>query len=252
MTDKTYSKPPVVEIVCQFRFSLPENNPWTSKKPGELLKELSDEYPNFESPQDVGVGIHVKEGSITPELLAPKQRFIYSSENGNCSINIAPDSFAFIYKVNEQNRYESWEKSFQPLLKKSWNKVRQCIGIEHIKSIGVRYINHIDQKYSLALHDALNADSEYLPKAIVSDHLGFFNRSEIASDSQNRLIIQTGIALNEQDANDKIIILDIDRILDGKIDTSQDDLPEQLATLQKNVEDVFFSSISDTLKERME
>jgi uncharacterized protein (TIGR04255 family) len=245
-----YSKPTVVEIICLFRFSLTEENAWTNKKPGELLEAFKDSYPNFEPTQDIGVGIHIKEGVITPDLLAPKHKYVYSDENNKCSITIAADFFAFVFK-NYQKDYENWQKSFEPFLNTAWEKVRQHLSIKEITSIGLRYINHIEISSEFPAHDALNPKSEYLPAAAISNNQAFFNRSEIARDSKNTLIITAGIAHKEGSEIDRIVILDIDRVITDNISITKGNLPSELSKIQQEIEAVFESSVSDNLRKRM-
>lgn len=251
MTDKKFKNPPVKEIICQFRFSPPEEHENKIKKQPELIDALKSDYPDFELSQERGVGFHIKESSISPEFLPTKPRLVFRDSQNNYSITVAPDSFAFIYKVSKEHTYKTWEKSFQPNLQDAWSKVKPCLDIKQIQSIGVRYINHIDSSYELEPHETLNKESEYLPKALVSEHYGFFNRSEIAKDEKNRMMIQTGVMFDEEDSEIKWVILDIDRIYKDSIDIIDEALPEKIGELQQDVENVFLSSTSDALKEKM-
>ena len=239
-----YSKPSVVEIICLFRFSSGEN--WTSKKPGELLEAFKDSYPNFEPTQDMEVGIHIKDGGITPELLTPKQKYVYSDEQDKSSITVASDFFAFVYK-NHQNDYKTWQESFEPSLKAAWEKVRGSLSITAIQSIGLRYINHIKLSDDFAAKDVLNPTSKYLPAAI-SESQSFFNRGELVLDEKNNLVITTGVAHHE---NDRIVILDMDRIVTDTITVAANTLPAALTGIQLEIEKVFESAISDKLRTRM-
>mgnify|MGYP000027917109 CR=1 FL=1 len=45
---KNFPNPPLVEVVCQFRFQFPPEHPWDSTKPGALMKVLEKEYPNLD------------------------------------------------------------------------------------------------------------------------------------------------------------------------------------------------------------
>lgn len=250
MTDKIFKKPPVVKIICQFRFNLSEDNKWTDKRPGELLKALSGKYPNMEIPPNMG-RIRVKEGSADPEIIHPEQRFVYSDEDRIRSVIVGPDSFSFVYTIGGEGAYKSWKKSFEPFVKDAWKEVSKCLNITEIKSIGVRYINHIDSKaYGLLPSETLSKNSEYLPKVIVSDCIGFF-RSEIVADEKSTIVVQAGVLREEGGDDNKVVVLDIDKIAEHNISVSPKGLPKELATLQKGIEDVFFSSISDKLKEKM-
>ena len=63
-----YNNPPVKEIICQFRFSLDGENQWSSKMPGQLLSALGGDYPNLSTPANVGIGIQVQQGNMTPQI----------------------------------------------------------------------------------------------------------------------------------------------------------------------------------------
>ena len=138
-----------------------------------------------------------------------------------------------------------------PLLKSAWTKVKGCLGINAITSTGIRYINQIGSEYSLSTGEVFNKGSEYVPAAIVENILGFYNRSEIALDVHNRFVIQAATAHHPEKSGEKVVILDIDRIYENRVVLNGVEMPSNLGELQAEIESVFFSSVSDKLKEKM-
>lgn len=247
---KHSSDAPVVSIICLFRFSLSEQNPWTDKKPAELLNLLKSDYPNFRPEQELGLDIQVGEGNvISHKALPTKQKFVFSCENNNRVITVAQDSFSFTYNVSVGHQYKNWKESFRPLLEKSWNQVRECLSVKRAQSIGLRYINHIELSNPVSPGSVLNKNSPYIPAIITSESLNFFNRTEIALDNKSTIIVNTGTAYKSATDKTKIVILDIDKIIKDEFDC--DNVLLCLDKSQEDVEDIFFLSIPDSLKKKL-
>ena len=162
---KDYKNPPLVETICQFRFNADEDNKWDSSKAQELQIRLLDKYPVYDLINEIGVEIVVEEGKVVPKTLAPTNKYTYSDKSKKKSIIVTQDSFAFIQQVGIDNEYK-WDIFKQAVLE-AWSATNDCIKIQKLQSIGVRFINHIYLN-RLDINDIFDIHSSYF-SPIVKD-----------------------------------------------------------------------------------
>jgi|GEM_PF-3267719 len=248
---KIYPNPPLVEVVCQFRFQLPPEHPWDLQKPGALLKALGKEYPNFEPGQEIGVGINFQDGKITPEILAPRSNFKFSDKSNSNSVIVTENSFTIIRQISKDNKYD-WE-TFKSSVETTWEKAKGILKTKEFNQIGLRFVNHIAVTSDLSPTAVLSEKSEYFPSFVMKNNNGFVSKTEVALSANNNMIVTLATAMKGDATNtpSQILVIDIDRICTEKVGSAKTAVGKKLDSMHKEIEKVFFTSISDKMTTEM-
>lgn len=247
MTSKKYPKfnsPTLVEALCEVRYNaLPDG--MIKRIPSSLVGLLSEEYPLFDVIDESPVKFSIGENIVSENI----HRYKFSSENHNYIITVKKDSFSFTLKQNKDNPYD--QDKFYDKLCFEWEKIADALKIEDINRIGVRFINFLKVNAIEKNIVYFQGGSPYLTQASLETNKRFICRNEISIDDNNRFIV-TSASQNDKSSKDKKdLILDIDRIFE------QQNMPnrmvrEMVKTLHGDIEDIFFSSITDDYKQLMQ
>ncbi|BCL81874.1 TIGR04255 family protein [Ktedonobacteria bacterium brp13] len=131
---RTYMKPPLIEAVCDFKFS--SLQPWDWTIPGLFYEEIRDSFPYKEQLNTIETKIDQDQGQFIQQSI-PKLQF--SNEARNVVIQIAPDSLS----IHLLPPYNSWidfkEHIFEYL--HAYQKAAHPSGLI---SVALRYINHVE------------------------------------------------------------------------------------------------------------
>lgn len=146
--------PPLIEAVCEFRFS-PESK-WDWTVPGRLAREFSAEYPNSReiAPNMVVFG-------SDPGFLPMPERIQLISTDGLSMVQTGPKMLS----VNRLAPYESWDAFKLQILSALEAHVRVC-GWQPLSRIGLLYLNRLAHGHDSARSLNIGPKSEHLPEAV--------------------------------------------------------------------------------------
>lgn len=131
-----YIKPPIVEVVCEFRFV--PGAPWDSAIPGLVYAQLRNDFPKRRMLRSLESQVSPSEGGIQQQIhLAERVQFLREDEKA--FVQIGPDFLA----INHLAPYPSWE-GFRPLIQQAFNAYREVAKPAGLRRIGLRYINRIE------------------------------------------------------------------------------------------------------------
>ncbi|MGO9263968.1 MAG: TIGR04255 family protein [Candidatus Binataceae bacterium] len=243
---RNYSKPSIVEAICQFSFD--PGQPWDSTLPGLIYNEVKDRFPKKRQTNVLQLGIQVApQGSspnpatptVTQEAFSPLQLL---SEDELTPIQIAPDALT----INKLKPYSSWDE-LKPVILYALEKYQKAASPKALRRIGLRYINRIQiPSPQIKLEDYLLAYPN-IPESLPQHLKVWMQRSEIPFGSDGILIIQTG-SIKEQAQADVVFLLDLDFVTIGEA-FSVDLADSKVGVAHENVEKAFEACITDKTRE---
>jgi uncharacterized protein (TIGR04255 family) len=129
---KKYNKPPIIEAVCEFRFS--GGSKWDLTIPGLIYDLVKDEFPQKEPLREfvVDTGAKPARGQFVDKVR-------FKTEEGKQFIQVAPLQIS----VHRLAPYQDWE-SFLPMVEKAFEAYKKVGEPTSLSRIGVRYINAFD------------------------------------------------------------------------------------------------------------
>src|SRR5207253_5942587 len=96
---RTYNKPPLIEAVCDFRFS--SSQPWDWTIPGLFYEQIRDSFPNKNQVNIIETRIDSSQGKVIQQS-QPKLQFI--NQDGTAVIHVGPDNLS----IHQLQPYEGW------------------------------------------------------------------------------------------------------------------------------------------------
>lgn len=242
---KKYSNPPIVEAVCEFRFS--KDTPWDMVVPGLLYEKIRSEFPIREPKMIQDININLNNNKIEP-VLNPHERIIFKNIDKNILVQVDNNLLA----INHLKPYPTWTK-FQPLIISTFKKLSGVVVFKQIQRIGLRYINRIEipePQIELEKYFKFKPD---LGDKLPQDVGNFMLHCELPHKAINAdcdIKFTNAIpAVNNKSA----FILDIDFYLTKPLTAAIDDITKWIESAHTNVENIFEGCITDNLrKEFME
>ena len=130
-----YSKPPIAEVVCEFRF-LP-STPWDAAIPG-LVYANSGRLPKRGMLRGLVSQVSPAEGGLHQQIqLSERAQFLREDEKAFVQVGVD------LMAINHLAPYPTWEQ-FRPLIQKGFNAYRAIAKPSGLLRIGLRYINRIE------------------------------------------------------------------------------------------------------------
>jgi uncharacterized protein (TIGR04255 family) len=133
---RQYINPPVIEAVCEFRFS-PDTR-WDLTIPGLVYEKIQDQFPNKE--QHVVSEIEInQEAKGIKQQVRTSERIWFLTEERKLFMQIG----AHFLAINCLTPYPTWDV-FKPQIERAYETVRNLISVQGLERIGLRYINRLD------------------------------------------------------------------------------------------------------------
>jgi uncharacterized protein (TIGR04255 family) len=245
---KKYVKSPIVEAVCEIRFT-PESR-WDLTVPGLFYREVKDKFPLKENRLLRSVNIIPDKPDMTPEI-SDQELAVFLAEDKKTFIQLG--LHVPLLSINHLGPYHSWNE-FQPNIELVFGKLMgiEGVDIKGIQRIGLRYINIIEIpekpidpvkyfEYGIRL-------GEKLPQGvwnyIVSNIFRFF-------EGRDSCRVQLTDAV-PSDPKHLAVRLDFDYYLAKPKAISTDETLDWVETAHQNVEDIFEGCITDELRKLFE
>ncbi len=244
MSHPTFENPSLRQALCEIRYR-PISDAVSSRMLGKLVPLLSEEYPLSDVIDDSPFKINLGGQTITEGNM---HRYKFSSDEHSYIITVKRDAFSFTLNPSQTTNYSKEE--FYNRLCIEWNRISDALDIIKITRIGVRYINKLQIENVQQNSDFFSVDSLYFPKSGLTEGFNFMNRNEIQMNKTNRFIVIAGSNPLQNETGKREFLLDIDRIVEGE-ELANDTIKDKLVNLHKDIEDVFFGSITELYKDKM-
>ncbi len=240
-----FPSPTIVEAACEITFS---RNLQVKLSTAELYKLVGTEFPEMQPVNTVALQIVVGDGrQPQPASPPPTPTFRFATTAGDRFVQISDVSF--VYQMTAP--YPGWATVKAAILE-LWGRVWPAIQPDTVAKIGLRYVNRIAKdEVHPHLGDWLRP-SDYVPVALTRSRRHFLARIEVSpGDDDDFLILTLANQLPAETAPHGAIIFDIDRMRSGAIGTDPNDIGEVLELLHDDIWNVFWSSHSPALEEKL-
>ncbi len=240
---RKYKNPPIVEAVCEFRFS--QDTPWDLTIPGLFYERVKDDFPHRE--QQI-----VSEVELTREPQGLRQRTVTSerillfSKDRKRIIQLGPR----LLVINVLKPYPTWQ-GFKPIIEKSWNYLLEIVEVRGVDRIGLRYINQIDSPSDTIELEEYFEFYPHIGKRLPQTLTSFIVGAEFSYDEeQDKCKVQLAPAIVHKEKS--ALILDIDYFLARPqgIDISM--VMDWIEKAHSRVEEIFEGCITDKLRKMFE
>ena len=240
--DIKYKNPPLVEVVCEFRFDL--ENPNDTIIPGLLYSKIADDFPTRKQ-KNLGAFVPLKGGNIEQELmLNPLAQFYNNAETKLVQVGLD------ILSINCIKKYPNWQ-NFKPLILDILSKYIDIANPKSIKRIRLRTINKIlIDKTDLDLSNYFN---KFYPSSPIEEEeplSGFVLHIEKCYNEGRDIIVMKNGTIVAEKPDHIGFMLDFDYIMNkpNAINFNQVDKWLEVAYLKLNT--AFESCITDKLREQ--
>ncbi|MBE3559315.1 MAG: TIGR04255 family protein [Ktedonobacteraceae bacterium] len=239
----TYPNPTITEAVCDIHFRLPQDREWKPSFPGEIFKHIQNEYPEMEPVLEMGLQFEFGPLGTGTKFLPQRQKVRFKHATRPLILQLAENSLS----ISTLAPYQGWEVMRRDVLA-AWQWVDEVLQPEAIHRIGLRYINRIEKETEQDRLDEWFVANDYIPIGILRSKPGFLLREEIHIDTENILIITLGDPKIDDDRGHKIIIFDIDRIVEREMLKKQQSPEEEMDRLHADIWAVFSLAKSEKLE----
>jgi len=234
---------PITEALLDIQLKLPKDfNIIEFKSVG---KEISDLFPKEELRKRIENKIDIKDGEHTITTNEKLDGYRYISDDKSKIVQLRIDGFTF----NKLKPYNNWIE-FREEAMSLWEKYIDIVTPELIHRVALRYINNLNIPLQITdLGDYL-VSPPIIPKGLPIKLSSFLNRLVIPEESTKSVaIITQALGKVVENSTSLPIILDID-VYKVKQDGFNDkEIWNTLEILRKFKNQIFFSSITDKLKE---
>ncbi|GAB7389231.1 hypothetical protein BSNK01_30690 [Bacillaceae bacterium] len=135
MERKRYKNPPVVEVVCDFRFT--QNSHWDLTIPGLIYEKLSDMFPTRQHGNSVEAEFSPGPGGFQHRVQLT-ERLQLKKKDDSAMVQISPHHLT----INHFTPYTSWEE-FLLVVDHTLQIYHTVANPKGFERIGLRYINEI-------------------------------------------------------------------------------------------------------------
>jgi uncharacterized protein (TIGR04255 family) len=242
-----FPSPTIVEAACEITYS---RDLQLKLSTAELYKLLGAEFPEMQPVNTVAFQVVVGDARQppppAPPLGVPAPAFRFATAAGDRFVQISDVSFVH----QTRGSYPGWS-TIKATILELWEKVLPAIRPNAVTKIGLRYINQIAKDETHPhLGDWLRA-SDYIPDALTRSRRHFSARFETSPGDDDLLVLTLVNQLPAETLQHGAIIFDIDRMRTGLVGNAPNDVGEVLEILHEDIWDVFWSSRTSALEEKL-
>jgi len=236
---KKYKNPPIVEVVCEFRFELENVN--DVFLPGLLYAKIDKDFP-IRKQRNLGTIIpNLNRQGENEIVFSPVAQF-YSNETDKL-VQVGQDLFA----VNCLKKYPHWEV-FKPLIMGNLNKYIEIAKPKSLKRIEFRYLNKINlDKNEQNLEDYF----KYCPSTKIIDSnplTSFIIHIEKQYNSSRDVLIMKNSTIFPEKPDQRSFLLELIFAMNQVNGLKIDEIENWLEDAHTHLIDAFESSLTDKLK----
>ncbi|RMG63550.1 MAG: TIGR04255 family protein [Calditrichaeota bacterium] len=244
MRERKYRKPPIVEVVCEFRFK--PSTPWDATMPGLIYEQLKKEFPKRRALRNVGMHVQVEQKGV---LFQPQM------EEGTQFLR--EDEWAFVQlqprriSVHHLAPYPHWE-GFKPLIEKAYKAYLEVVPDPAIQRIGLRYINKIDFNTTEVDLPTFFNFYPYVGRELPQQYTAF-NLQLLFPHAKGRDGLQMRLSNAPPERENAVsILLDLDYFLVQSENINFEQGLEWVENAHKNILAAFEGAITEQLRQQFE
>jgi uncharacterized protein (TIGR04255 family) len=131
-----YKNPPIVEAICEFRFS--KETKWDPTISGSVYEKVKDKFPNKESRLEQQMILKAEETGFNQNMVS-SQRALMLSQDRSSLIQVGQH----LLSINHLKPYAGWEH-FRPKIKMAYDTLGGITEINGIDRMALVYIDRIE------------------------------------------------------------------------------------------------------------
>jgi len=229
---KKYEKPPIVEALCEFRFT---ENPWRIIYPGLIYEQIKDDYPD-DNPLKCQT---LESGRI---VIEDRFQFLKKDTTGIIQMN------RHLLSIHVLNCYTSWNNFF-PEIQRIFQIYKNIVKPQKLNRIGLRYVNKFDIDTKIIPVEHFFNFYPFLGKNLPQTHGQFDMNVLIAYEEERDFLKLSQKTIPPQKEDTMSILLDLDYFttsLKGNINLKK--ILTWIDTAHENLERAFEGCITDELR----
>lgn len=232
---RTYNKPPLIEALCDFRFS--SSQPWDWTIPGLYFEQIRDKFPYREQMNVVETLVDTAQGKLVQQT-QPKIQFV--NEDRTIVIQVAPNNLS----IHQLHPYDGWY-NFKERILEYLSIYEKAAHPTSLTRIGLRYVNHIElSPLELELEDYFRVLPQ-VPKPIPQIFPSFLLNVEVPYDSPRSNLRITFGTIVPRTPNNYAYLLDIDLSSINDTIPSSSEVSYWLEVAHGRIEDAFNAAFTD-------
>lgn len=244
MAFEKLKKSPLVEAVCEFRFS--DDLAWDWTVPGILYEKVKVEFSERAQLEGMALSVQLSPKSPQPPVIqSGPERIQFKRKDGKAMLQIGPRMLA----INCFPPYSGWE-DFREVIRRMYAEYVQILGGNALRQLGLRYINRIDFPQSgSAFGDFITLEPP-LRGSLTKPVSTFFQRYELTIDEpMAALIHQSGL---QKVGEQWMLVIDLDFVSNRVADLkSAQSVFAWLDSAHSNIHSAFVDSLNPDLYRRL-
>ncbi len=232
---RTYCNPPLIEAVCDFRFS--SSQPWDWTIPGLFYEQIREKFPIKEQLNAVETIIDPGQAKFVQQL-QPKLQF--STEKRDEVIQIGPDNLS----LHQLPPYSGW-MNFKESIIAYLQMYMKAANPTGLTSVALRYVNHIEiSRKDIELEDYFNLMPQ-VPQPIPQIFPTFLLNIDVPYEtpvSGLRIIFGTVVP---KVAENLAYVLDLNMLSTGNTELLNNRILDWLEISHERVESAFDASFTE-------
>jgi uncharacterized protein (TIGR04255 family) len=241
---KVYRNPPIVEALCELHFD--KHTPWDVTIFGDYYHRVREEFSQKRELPQMEMAMQTQEGGITSQVRPVGVRMQFVRPDQTALIQLAPH----VLIVNQLSPYPTWE-TFRALILDRLQDYQEVVPDANLQGALLRYINRFNFPTKTFTVGQAFADSDFIPLRLREKRAPFFLRLEMPQEVNSRLLLTLGTIENENPER-ITVLLDIAAQLKRVTIMDQDRLSKLLDQAHEDIEEVFESCLTDTLREQFD
>lgn len=237
----SYPNPVIAEALCEIHFRPSPEHPWRPSLPGEFFRAIEAEFSTMEPVTDIGVELAFGQEGLRQTVQSRRQRMRFKHSEKPLVLQLTEN----VFTVNLLPRYPGWEAMRRSVLE-YWERARPLLRPMEITRVGLRYINRIERRSAQERPGIWLEASDHIPPAVLRSEAGFLSRVQVRPDPRSRLIVTLGD--ESTDRGGGAIILDIDRIIERRVEPDDASLGRVMDQLHEDVWRAFESAKGNGLE----
>lgn len=235
---RTYRNPPLIEAVCEFRFTSQQDWDWTI--PGLIYPRIRDQFPIKRQQKLVEFHAVASGPDQVSQVGGPVDRLQFHSEDESAIVQLGPNLLA----VNQLRPYRNWT-AFKKLITEQLGIYVETVVPDAISRIGLRYIDRVELPSAAPDVEQYLQAFLRLPQVTPQQVNSFTVRAEIPYADPPAVMRYVLATADGQPSDKVVIILDIDLFSGGDDAPSIDDVPAWAETSHDRIEAAFDGTFTE-------
>lgn len=246
---RVFRKPPVLEALCEFRFT--SETLWDWVIPGLVYERIRDEFPVREQQNVLQMQVGFTPEGVTPNAQSGVGQMQFWRPDRSAIVQVGPDHLS----VNCLRPYPGWLQ-FKPLIERVLGHYQEAAEPSQLISIALRYINRIELPPAAEKRHIQEFTNVYprIPDDEKQSWQSWAQRVEIVKPELNAIFVvqagsQIGAPQQEGAPLEYSIMLDLAFVHastpDAPVPVPFENVSSWLETAHGEIEEMFLQSVTE-------